>query len=43
MPDFISDLRRQGLRGQDLEPLMSSAEGYLQVWERAEAMGATVP
>ncbi|MFY0581406.1 hypothetical protein ACN28S_50555 [Cystobacter fuscus] len=43
MPDFIAELRRQGLRGQDLEPLMNSAEGYLQVWERAEAMGATVP
>ncbi|MCY1075836.1 membrane dipeptidase [Archangium lansingense] len=43
MPDFISDLRRQGLRSQDLDPLMNSAEGYLQVWERAEAIGATVP
>jgi len=27
----------------DLGPLMNSAEGYLQVWERAEARGPSVP
>ena len=43
LPDFIADLHLQGLRSQDLDPLMNSAEGYIQVWERAEARGATVP
>ncbi|MET0402367.1 MAG: membrane dipeptidase [Cystobacter sp.] len=43
LPDFIADLHRQGLRSQDLDPLMNSAEGYLQVWERAEARAASVP
>lgn len=43
LPDFVADLRRQGLRHQDLEPLLNSAEGYLQVWERAETVGAQVP
>ena len=43
LPDFIADLHRQGLRSQDLDPLMNSAEGYIQVWERAEARGPSVP
>ena len=43
LPDFIADLRRQGLRAQDLDALMNSAEGYLQVWERAEARGPSGP
>lgn len=43
LPDFIADLHRQGLRSQDLDPLMNSAEGYIQVWERAEAKSASVP
>jgi len=37
LPDLIEDLRAQGVRDQDLEPLMRSAEGYIQVWERALA------
>ncbi|HZA15152.1 MAG TPA: peptidase, partial [Myxococcaceae bacterium] len=37
LPDFIEDLRRQGLRNADLDPLMNSAEAYIRMWERAEA------
>ncbi|WP_426755685.1 membrane dipeptidase [Myxococcus sp. Y35] len=37
LPDFIEDLRRQGIRNQDLDPLMNSAEHYVQMWERAYA------
>jgi microsomal dipeptidase-like Zn-dependent dipeptidase len=37
LPDFIADVEQLGLTIQDLTPLFSSAEGYIQVWERAES------
>lgn len=37
LPDLVEDLRKLGLSDEILEPLMSSAEGYIQVWERALA------
>lgn len=37
LPDFIADLRALGLTNEDLSPLLNSAEGYIQVWERAES------
>jgi microsomal dipeptidase-like Zn-dependent dipeptidase len=36
LPDFIADLQQIGLTPQDLGPLLSSAEGYIQMWEKAE-------
>ena len=35
LPDFIQDLRNLGLSNQDLEPLLNSAEAYIQVWENS--------
>jgi microsomal dipeptidase-like Zn-dependent dipeptidase len=35
LPDFIADLEAMGVRGSALEPLMSSAAGFLRVWESA--------
>ncbi len=37
LPDFVADLRAQGVRPQDLDPLYDSAEGYIRTWERAVA------
>ncbi len=37
LPDFIADLRAQGVRPEDLDPLYDSAEGYIRTWERALA------
>jgi microsomal dipeptidase-like Zn-dependent dipeptidase len=34
LPDFIQDLRNIGLNEDDLRPLFSSAEGFVQMWER---------
>lgn len=36
LPDFIADLQQIGLTEADLDPLLSSAEGYIQMWEQAE-------
>ena len=35
-PDFIADLRSQGLSNADLAPLFGSAEAYIRMWEKAE-------
>lgn len=45
LPDLVADLRGIGLGDRDLEPLFHSAEAYVDLWERAEAVpepGATV-
>jgi hypothetical protein len=34
LPDLIADFQCMGLRDEDLEPLLNSAEGYVRVWER---------
>jgi len=39
-PDFVADLRELGLTEADLKPLFSSAEAYVQLWERVEATAA---
>lgn len=36
LPDFIADLQAIGLSDADLDPLLRSAEGYIQLWEKAE-------
>jgi microsomal dipeptidase-like Zn-dependent dipeptidase len=40
LPEYIEDARRDGVTDAELEPLFRSAEGYLRMWERAEARGA---
>ncbi len=37
LPELIEDARRDALDDADLEPLFRSAEGYIRMWERAEA------
>ena len=37
--ELIEDARNDGATDADLEPLFRSAEGYLRMWERAEARG----
>lgn len=34
-PDLVEDLRILGISDEALKPLMSSAEGYIQVWEKS--------
>lgn len=43
LPDFIEDLKQQGLRPQDLEPLFRSAEGYITMWEKIEGVSPQSP
>ena len=44
LPDFLQDMRNQGLAIEDFAPLFRSAEDYVEVWEkcqrRAAALGA---
>ncbi len=42
LPELIQDARNMGMSDADLEPLFRSAEGYLRMWERAEARGAAL-
>ncbi len=43
LPELIEDARRTGATDEDLEPLFRSAEGYIRMWERAEARAAAMP
>lgn len=36
LPDMVADLGQIGLSDADLEPLMNSASGFVDVWDRAE-------
>ncbi len=40
LPELIEDARRDAVSEADLEPLFSSAEGYIRMWERAEQRAA---
>jgi len=42
IPELIEDARRTGVTDADLEPIFRSAEGYLRMWETAEARAATM-
>lgn len=42
LPEIIEDARRDGVTDEDLEPLFRSAEGYIRMWERAEARAAAL-
>ena len=40
LPELIEDARRDAVDPADLEPLFRSAEGYIRMWELAEARSA---
>ncbi len=40
--ELIEDVRRDGVTDEELEPLFRSAEGYIRMWERAEARAAAI-
>jgi hypothetical protein len=40
--ELIEDVRGDGVTDEDLEPLFKSAEGYLRMWEKAEARGGVL-
>lgn len=40
LPELIQDARNVGYSDADLEPIFRSAEGYLRMWEKAEARAA---
>jgi hypothetical protein len=42
LPDFLQDLRNQGLSIEDFAPLFRSANDYVEVWERCEARAAAL-
>jgi hypothetical protein len=37
LPELLEDARRDAVSEDDLEPLFRSAEGYIRMWEKAEA------
>jgi hypothetical protein len=37
IPEMIQDLKNIGVTERDLDPLFRSAEGYIQLWEKAVA------
>jgi microsomal dipeptidase-like Zn-dependent dipeptidase len=40
LPDLIADWQAQGLSEHDLDPLLRSAEGYVELWEAARDVPA---
>ncbi len=42
LPELIEDARRDGVTDAQLEPLFRSAEGYIRMWEKAEARAAAL-
>jgi hypothetical protein len=42
LPELIEDARNVGYTDADVEAIFRSAEGYLRMWERAEARGAAI-
>lgn len=42
LPELIEDARRDAVSPHDLDPLFRSAEGYLRMWEKAEARSAAL-
>ena len=42
LPELIEDARRDAASEADLEPLFRSAEGYIRMWEKAEARSAAL-
>lgn len=42
-PDFIADLQSLGVTDTEFGPLFRSAEGYIQMWSRAEQANVAAP
>jgi hypothetical protein len=42
-PDFVADLQSLGVTDTELGPLFRSAEGYIQMWSRAEQSNVPTP
>ncbi len=42
LPEMIEDARRDAIDPSDLDPLFRSAEGYIRMWEKAEARAAAL-
>ncbi|PKA14385.1 membrane dipeptidase [Leptospira haakeii] len=42
MPDFFEDLRQQGLKRSDLEPVYRSADFFTTMWQNAVTRGASI-
>jgi microsomal dipeptidase-like Zn-dependent dipeptidase len=42
LPDMIADWEGMGMKPAELDPLFSSAEGYIRIWERAAYLSAHV-
>lgn len=42
LPELLQDARTDAVSDEDLEPLFRSAEGYVRMWERAEARAAAM-
>ena len=43
LPDLIADFEAMGLTAAELEPLLTSAAGYVSVWDRARSTGLLEP
>ena len=43
IPDFVEDLKSLGMTDDQLRPLYSSAEAYIQMWKRAEGLNIYPP
>lgn len=43
MPEFFEDLRQQGLRRSELEPIMRSAGYFVEMWENAKTRSQNIP
>jgi microsomal dipeptidase-like Zn-dependent dipeptidase len=42
LPELLQDARADAVNADDLDPLFRSAEGYIRMWELAEARGAVL-
>ena len=42
LPDFLQDMRNQGLDVQDFAPLFRSANDYVEVWAKCEERSAAL-
>ncbi|MCO4744820.1 MAG: hypothetical protein KC912_08525 [Proteobacteria bacterium] len=42
LPEYIENARKDAVSEDDLDPLFRSAEGYIRMWERAEARGRSL-
>jgi microsomal dipeptidase-like Zn-dependent dipeptidase len=43
LPDLIADLEAAGVTAAELEPLLNSAEAYVEMWERVQTVAHKMP